>query len=149
MPRKSKTPPSPMLPDIVPGNWRGELVGGASVSLGQVVQKTAPPRSVEFSQIIASVSLAMPDGRFTWLGVLFIMAPTPMKPESSESGMLLKSAELPALCLSFDVTRGQFSDLLHAFGAGSFKTFHFAVGEAKDKGWAVTSWGTNFEIVGV
>lgn len=76
MPRKSEKPQSSKLPDIVPGTWRGELLGGVSVNLGQVVQKTSPPLSVEFSQILASVALTMPNGSFTWPGVLFVMAPT-------------------------------------------------------------------------
>lgn len=82
----------------------------------------------------------MPDGGFTWPGVLFIMAPTPMKPQSADAGMLLKSSELPALWLSLDVTRAQFSDLLRSI-------FRFAVGEAGDGSWPLTSWGTEFELV--
>lgn len=150
MPRQSKkqqTSAKLKLPDISSGNWKGELVGGATISFGQVVQKTSPPNSVEFSQIIASVSLVMPDGSFTWPGVLFIMAPTPMKPESADSGMLLKSSELPALCLSLDVTRAQFTDLLRSIEYKRFRRFRFAVGEARDGSWPVTSWGTEFELL--
>ena len=80
------------LPDIVAGEWRGEFAGSATLSLGQVVQPTKPPLSVEFSQIIASALLTMPGGRFTWPGVLIIAAPTPMKPAPEEAGALLRSA---------------------------------------------------------
>jgi hypothetical protein len=146
MPRKTTKPQPLNLPDIVPGAWNGELVGGVSVSFGQVVQKGSPPLSVEFSQIIASVALAMPDGRFTWPGVLFVMAPTPMKPESPDAGMLLKSNPLPALCLSLDVTRAQFSDMLRSFEARRIRRFHFTVGEVRGKSWPVTSWGAGMEL---
>ncbi|MGE0628391.1 MAG: hypothetical protein AB7O43_11250 [Hyphomicrobiaceae bacterium] len=146
MPRKTTKPHPLNLPNIVPGAWNGELVGGVSVSLGQVVQKRSPPLSVEFSQIVASVALAMPDGRFTWPGVLFVMAPTPMKPESSEAGVLFKSNPLPALCLSLDVTRAQFSDLLRSFEAKRIKRFHFTVAEIRGKSWPVTSWGASIRL---
>lgn len=146
MPRKSRKPQPPKLPEVAPGAWRGELLGSVSVNLGQVVQKTSPPLSVEFSQIIASVGLSAPDGSFTWPGVLFIMAPTPIKPESPEAGRLLKSDPLPALSLSLDVTRAQFSDLLRSIEAKRFKRFHFTVGEAVDSSWPVTSWGASFQF---
>lgn len=128
-------------PPIVPGAWRGEVVGAANVSFGQVVQPGPPRQSVEFTYIVVPLALTMPDGAFTWPGVLMMMVPTPMKTEFPDAGMLFHSGPLPSLSLSLEVTRAQFSDMLPRFEAGLFKDFHFTLEERKDESWPVRSWG--------
>lgn len=144
MPVKRK--PGVQLPEIIAGEWRGELAGNASLRLGQVVQPTEPPQSVEFSQIIASALLTMPDRRFTWPGVLIIAAPTPMKPVSDDAGALLQNGRMPTLCLTLEVTRGQFSDLVGCFERKKVSRFHFAIGDEGEKYWPVTSWGMSCNL---
>lgn len=128
-------------PAIVPGNWQGEVVGGGSVNLGQVVQPGPPRQSVEFSYIVLPATLVMPDKTFRWPGVVMIMAPTPMKTEFPNAGALFKADKLPSLSLSLEVTRAQFSDMLRLLEAGRFKEFHFTIEEGSESSWRVHSWG--------
>ncbi|WP_244571353.1 hypothetical protein [Mesorhizobium carmichaelinearum] len=71
-----------------------------------------------------------------------IMAPTPMKTEHPNAGVLFEADQLPSLSLSLDVTRAQFSDMLPRFEAKQFRDFHFTVEEKEADGrWLVRSWG--------
>ncbi len=130
------------LPPVVPGEWRGEIYGGGSVNLGQVVQPGPPRQSVEFSYMVMPASLLMPSPKFRWPGIVMIMAPTPMKTEYTDAGSLFANAGLPSLSLSFNVTRKQFSDLLRLLETERFKEFHFTVEDAeRNNAWPVRSWG--------
>lgn len=40
------------LPEIIAGDWRGEIAGSCSVNFGQTVQDGAPRQSVEFTYLI-------------------------------------------------------------------------------------------------
>ncbi|TPL38931.1 hypothetical protein FJ957_28000 [Mesorhizobium sp. B2-4-6] len=112
------------------------------MNFGQVVQPGPPRQPVEFTYVILSASLIMPDGAFRWPGVAMIMAPTPMKTEHPDAGVLFQTNELPSLSLSLHVTREQFSDMLPRFEAHRFKDFYFTI-EEKDaeRRWPVRSWG--------
>jgi hypothetical protein len=135
------------LPPLVPGNWRGEIVGGVSVNLGQVVQPGPPRQSVEFSYIILPASLLMPTPQFRWPGVVMIMVPTPLKTNFTDTGELIPGKGLPSLHLSLQVTREQFSDMLRQLEARRIKDFHFTVeaGPAGDM-WPVHSWGMGLAL---
>ncbi|ESY64008.1 hypothetical protein X743_32130 [Mesorhizobium sp. LNHC252B00] len=128
-------------PAIVPGDWQGEIIGGGSVNLGQVVQPGPPRQSVEFSYIILPATLIMPDRIFRWPGVVMVTAPTPMKTEFPDAGALFKADTLPSLSLSLQVTRSQFSDMLRLLEAGRFKDFHFTVEGERENCWTIRSWG--------
>jgi hypothetical protein len=52
MARDAKTKPSLKLPHVMPGDWRGEILGGCTVNFGQVVQPGPPRQSVEFTYVI-------------------------------------------------------------------------------------------------
>jgi hypothetical protein len=110
---------SPQFPEITAGEWRGEILPGASVNFGQVVQPGSPRQSVEFTYILAAVILIMPSAAFGWPGAMIIVAPTPMKAEFPDAGILLKTKELPSLMLTLHVTRAQFSDVLRFWEAGT------------------------------
>jgi hypothetical protein len=129
------------LPDIVAGDWRGEIAGSASVNLGQAVQDGPPRQSVEFSYVILPAMLIMPEGRFTWPGVVMIMAPTPLKTDCEDAGSLFKAPNLPSLTLALDVTRAQFSDVVRMLEAKRLKHFHFTLEAERGKAWPVRSWG--------
>jgi len=83
----------------------------------------------------------MPEMRFTWPGIIMIMAPTPMKSELSDAGCLFKVAHLPSLYLSLEVTRGQFSDMLPMLEAGRLRRLHFTLEGESAGSWPVYSWG--------
>ena len=137
---------APRFPEICPGDWIGEIVGSCSVNFGQVVQDGPPRQSVELTYRIMPAALAMPETRFTWPGVIMIMTPTPMKTEHADAGSLFKAAHLPALALSLDVTRGQFSDMLRMFEAKRLRGFHFTLEAESDGAWPVRSWGMGAAI---
>lgn len=141
MPKGAKGKPGLTLPAVRPGNWRGELLGGCTVNFGQVVQPGPQRQSVEFSYMIMPAALTMPEARFTWPGVIMIMAPTPMKTEFPEAGRLFKSEGVPSLTLSLDITRGQFSDILRLLETNRLKDFHFTLEDRVDGSWPVHSWG--------
>lgn len=122
MPRTARKHLGFRWPAMVPGNWQGEIIGGGSVNLGQVVQPGPPRQSVEFSYIILPATLIMPDRIFRWPGVVMIMAPTPMKTEFLDAGLLFKPDKLPSLSLSLEVTRSQFSDMLRYLKQGASGT---------------------------
>ncbi|TIX95826.1 MAG: hypothetical protein E5V17_03665, partial [Mesorhizobium sp.] len=106
------------------------------------VQPGPPRQSVEFTYVILAASLIMPNAAFRWPGVVMIMAPTPMKTDHPEAGVLFEADQLPSLNLSLDVTRAQFSDMLPRLEAHRFKDFHFTVEEKDAEGrWPLRSWG--------
>jgi hypothetical protein len=74
-----------------------------------------------------------------------IMAPTPMKTEFPDAGSLFNGDQVPALHLSLQVTREQFSDLIRLFEAGRLKSFYFSVEEGTGGAWPVRSWGMSTE----
>jgi hypothetical protein len=129
------------LPAIVPGDWRGEIAGSCSVNFGQTVQDGPPRQSVEFTYLIMPALLTMPEGRFTWPGVVMIMAPKPMKTNCEDAGSLFKAPNLPSLSLGLDVTRPQLSDLIPMLDAKRLKHFHFTLEAERDTAWPVRSWG--------
>jgi hypothetical protein len=129
------------LPGLRPGTWRGEIVGGCTVNFGHVVQDGPPRRAVEFSYIIMPAAFTKREGGFTWPGVVALFAPTPIKPETTDAGCLLQSKELPALTLSLNVTREQFSDMARLLEAKRLKEFHFTIEDGADGSWPVHSWG--------
>lgn len=141
MSRDTKKEASLKLPDVRPGNWRGELLGSCTVNFGQVVQPGPPRQSVEFTYIIMPAAFTMPEAHFTWPGIIMIMTPTPMKTEFPDAGRLLSAEHLPTLHLSLEVTRGQFSDILRMLEAKRLKDFHFTVEDSADGSWPVYSWG--------
>ncbi|WP_051388662.1 hypothetical protein [Hyphomicrobium nitrativorans] len=133
-----------VLPPILPGEWRGDFLGGGTINMGQVVQDGPPRQSVEFSYMILSAAFSMTKHAFQWPGIVMIMAPTPMKPVYENAGTLMKMKELPSLTLALDATREQFSDLMRLFEARRIKKFHFtieAVAEAEVATWPIRSWG--------
>ena len=91
MSRDAKKKPSLKLPDIKPGNWRGEILGSCTVNFGQVVQSGPPRQSVEFTYMIMPATFTMLEPRFTWPGVIIIMTPTPMKTDFPDAGHLPQS----------------------------------------------------------
>lgn len=129
------------LPEVEAGPWKGEFLGGCSVSFGQEVQAGPPRQSVEFSYLTTPAAFTMPAGRFMWPGVVMIFAPTPMKTFYEDAGCLLRSDSLPSLHLALDVTRPQFSDLLRMIEAKRLKKFHFTVEDGQDGKWPIRSWG--------
>lgn len=141
MKRSSKKNDDLKLPAIVPGNWRGEIVGSGSVNFGQIVQPGPPQQAVEFTYLILPVQLTMPDGRFVWPGVLMLMTQTPMKSVSPDAGLLLKVTRLPSLTLLLEVGRMQFSDMLRFIEARRLREFHFTIEGERDTSWAIQSWG--------
>lgn len=76
MSRDAKKKPSFKMPDVKPGNWRGEILGSCTVNFGQVVQPGAPRQSIEFTYMIMPAAFTMPEARFTWPGVIMIVTPT-------------------------------------------------------------------------
>lgn len=112
------------LPPLVAGEWRGEILGSANINFGQVVQPGPPRQSVEFTYVILPASLIMPNAAFRWPGIVMIMAPTPMKTEHHDAGVLFEADQLASLSLSLEVTRAQFSDMLPRFEAKRFRDFH-------------------------
>ncbi len=141
MSRDAKKKPSFKLPDVKPGNWRGEILGGGTINFGQVVQPGPPRQSVEFTYVIMPSAFTMPEARFTWPGVIMILTPTPMKTETPDAGHLFKAEHLASLHLSLVVARGQFSDLLRMLEAKRLKDLHFTVEDGTDGSWPVFSWG--------
>lgn len=144
MARRTQAKSKFTLPPVAPGDWEGEIFGGGSVNLGQVVQPGPPRQSVEFSYIVLPAS----SPRFRWPGVVMIMAPTPMKTDVADAGVLFANKGLPSLHLSLDVTRAQFSDLLRLLEAQRFRTFRFTIEASKrENAWPVHSWGMGAELV--
>lgn len=141
MSQHAKKRPLFKLPDVKPGNWRGEILGSCTVNFGQVVQPGPPRQSVEFTYVIMPAAFTMPEVRFTWPGVIMIMTPTPMKTEFPDAGHLLKAEHLPTLHLTLQVTRGQFSDMLKMFEVKRLKDLHFTVEDGANGSWPVFSWG--------
>lgn len=141
MPNAKRKKPALKLPEIRPGNWRGEILGSCTVNFGQVVQPGPPRQSVEFTYMIMPAAITMPEVRFTWPGIIMIMTPTPMKTEFPDAGCSFKADHLPSLHLSLEVTRGQFSDMLRMLETGRLKDFHFTLEDEADSSWPVYSWG--------
>jgi hypothetical protein len=137
--RKTRSPFK--LPDVTPGNWRGELLGGCTLNFGQVVQEGPPRQSVEFTYMIMSSVLTMPEPHFTWPGIVMIVTPTPMKTERPDAGHLLRAKDLPTLSLLLEVTRAQFSDMLRMLESKRLKDFHFTVEKGANGSWPIHSWG--------
>ena len=144
--RDAKKKTSLKLPDVKPGNWRGEVLGGCTVNFGQVVQPGLPRQSVEFTYMIMPATFTMLEERFTWPGVIMIMTPTPLKTDFPDAGHLLKAEHLPSLHLSLQVTRGQFSDMLRMLEAKHLRDFHFTVENDADGAWPVYSWGMSVTL---
>jgi hypothetical protein len=132
MSRLEKRKPAFKFPDVRPGNWRGEVVGGGTLNFGQVVQPGPTRQSVEFTYMIMPSVLTMPGPHFTWPGVIMIVTPTPMKTEFPDARRLIKAKHLPTLSLSPQVTRAQFPDMLRVVESKRLKGFHFTVDDGSD-----------------
>src|SRR5260370_39247599 len=96
--------------------------------------------------MIMPAALTMPEARFTWPGVIMILAPTPMKTKFPDAGYLFKAEQLPSLHLSLEVTREQFSDMLRMLEAKYLKNFHFTVEDYADGSWPVYGWGMSASL---
>jgi hypothetical protein len=145
MSRAAKKPAGLKIPDVRPGNWRGEIVGGISLNFGQVVQAGPPRQSVEFTYMIMPAALTMLEASFTWPGIVMIMTPTPMKIEFPNAGSLL-AEHMPSLSLSMEVTRAQFSDMLRMLEAKRVRNFHFTLEDKMAGSWPVHSWGMSTSL---
>lgn len=148
MPRAAKNTSPLTLPDVKPGNWRGEILGNCTVSFGQVVQDGPPRHSVEFTYMVMPAILTMPEPKFTWPGIVMIMAPTSMKTDFPDAGHLTKAECIPSMSLSLQVTREQFSDMFRLVDVGRLRDFHFTVEEGADGSWPIYSWGMSVRIEG-
>lgn len=146
MPPRRKPPGGVRFLDIITGDWVGELGPATSVHFGQVVQPGPPRQSIELSYLVAPATLLMPDKKSRWPGVVTFWAPTPMKTECRDAGLMFKSGPLPCLHLSLEVTRPQFSDMVRFLEAGRFKEFHFTIEDGADDSWPIHSWGMMTEI---
>lgn len=140
MPRETKRKTPLKLPDLRPGNWCGEILGGCTINFGQIVQPGPPRQSVELTYMVMPAAFTMIEVGFTWPGVIMIMTPTPMKTELLDAGHLFKTEHLLCLNLSL-VTRGQFSDMLRMVEAKRLRSFHFSVEDGTNGSWPVFSWG--------
>lgn len=146
MPQKRKKPGGFRLPDFIAGSWHGELVGTPSLHFGQTVQPGPPRRAVEFSYLLGAALLLPPDKKFRWPGIVTCWAPTPMKTEFPDAGLMFRSEPSPSLCLSLEVTRSQFSDLVRVLETGRFKEFYFTAEDGAGGHWPIHSWGMTAEI---
>ncbi len=134
------------LPDIIAGSWTGELVGTVSVHFGQTVQPGPPRQSVEFSYLLGAALLLPPDKKFRWPGIVTCWAPTPMKREFPDAGLMFRSGPMPSFCLSLEVTRPQFSDVVRVLEARRLKEFYFTAEDGAEGHWPIHSWGMTTEI---
>jgi hypothetical protein len=96
---------------------------------------------VEFSYMMLPVTLTMPDNPFTWPGALFIMAPPRIEQRLERAGTLFSGSQLPALVLSLNVTRPQYSDLLWMIVTKRLGALDFTVEEGVGNSWPIRSWG--------
>jgi hypothetical protein len=129
------------VPAVLAGSWKGEIAGKPHAHFGQQTQPGKPPRSVEFSYTMLPVTLTMPDNSFTWPGALFIMAPHRIEKRLERAGTLFSGSQLPALVLSLNVTRAQYSDLLWMIVTKKFGPLDFTVEERVGNSWPIRSWG--------
>lgn len=90
--------------------------------------------------------LLPPDKELRWPAIVTCWAPTPMKTEFSDAGLMFRSEPSPSFCLSLEVTRPQFSDMVRVLETGRFKVFYFTVEEGGDNSWPIHSWGMTTEI---
>lgn len=136
------------LPAIVAGGWIGELAGTPSVHFGQSVQPGPPRQSVEFSYLIVGAALLPPDKKFRWPGVVMFWAPTPLKSDSSDAGLMFRAEPDPFsfLHLSLEVTRPQFSDVLRLFESRRVNEFYFTIEDEVEGSWPIRSWGMTSAI---
>ncbi|MDX8501904.1 hypothetical protein RFM99_26255 [Mesorhizobium sp. VK4C] len=79
------------LPQVVTGDWRGEIVGAASVNFGQVVQPGSVRQSVEFTHMILAAMLTMPNRGLIWPGIVMNFL---MRAHSFMTATCLRSAFL-------------------------------------------------------
>lgn len=90
MRRATKQGPFLNPPKVKPGNWQGEILDGYTFSFGKVVQGGPPRRSVEFCYVVMPAVFTSPNPQYAWPGVVLVFAPTPMKSEISNAGLLLR-----------------------------------------------------------
>jgi hypothetical protein len=126
--------------EVRPGNWKGEILDGYTVSFGQVVQDGPPRRSVEFSYIVMPTVFTSPNAQFACPGIILISAANPVKAKFSGAGLLLSARRLLFLNLSLKATRAQFSDMLRMLEANRLKDFLFTVDDGANGSWPVHSW---------
>jgi hypothetical protein len=96
---------------------------------------------VEFTYMMLPVTLTVPDNSFTWPGALFIMAPPRIEKRLERASTLFSGSQLPALVLSLNVTRPQYSDLLWMIVTKRFGALDFTVEERFGNSWPIRSWG--------
>ena len=125
---------------MAPGDWSGEILGECSVHFGQIFQQGPPRKSVELSYVILPAALITSKLRFVWPGIIMLVAPTPMRRQSSDGGRLLRAENVPSLCLSLEATRHQFSDVLRMVEAKRVKTLYLTVEEGTKGSCPIYSW---------
>lgn len=96
--------------------------------------------------MLGAALLVPPDKKLRSPGIVTCWAPMPMKTEFPDAGLMFRSEPSASFCLSLEVTRPQFSDMVRALDAGRFKAFYFTVEESGVNSWPINSWGMAAEI---
>ena len=90
-----------MIPNIVAGDWRAELLGGGSLNLGGTVNQAPAPHAIEFS-FMTLPACAYGPGRVVLPAVIVLMPPAgPV--EHADVGGLMRNG--PAAMIDLFVTR--------------------------------------------
>lgn len=145
-PRRSKAGDDAQAqgPRLTTGDWRGEFVGGGSLSYGQIDQPGPPLHVVEFSYIVAPIIVRSPENR-EWGGVVMIMAPPRGEPLLT-AGDVLQGPSGPTIHLSLNANRAQFSDVVRHLEAGHLKGLRFTLVPADEGKIRLSGWHLTFEF---
>jgi hypothetical protein len=129
------------VPAVLAGSWKGEIAGKPHAHCGQQTQPGKPPRSVEFSYMMLPVTLTMPDKLLHLARGALHHGPHRIEKRLERAGTLFSGSQLPALVLSLNVTRPQYSDLLRMIVTKRFGALDFTVEERVGNSWPIRSWG--------
>ena len=125
-----------MMPNIVAGDWRAELLGGGSLNLGGTVNQAPAPHAIEFS-FMTLPACAYGPGRVVLPAVIVLMPPAgPV--EHADVGGLMRNG--PAAMIDLFVTRSLFSDLIPRIESGKVKTITFKVEGGAGAKWPISLW---------
>ena len=105
----------PTIPDTVAGNWRAELLGGASLHLGGTVNQVPAPHAIEFS-FMTLPACAYGPGKLALPAVIVLVAPAEQA-ERADVGTLTRDG--PAAMIDLFVTRRLFPDLVPRIKGGT------------------------------